>query len=254
MLSFSEDSNNVPKFALWESVFTFLIIMGGVIFTFVIGEYTEQQWSMLGRATLETLFMVSIASVVGFTCGGGVGLYIWNKGQAGLSPSPLLYKVLSLFINSGRSVPYIIFMVLLIPLTRICMGTSIGVVAATFPLTLGAILLFTRFAEDTFKNIPKGIVEMGQTLGASNLQILFKIVVFESMPQLTAHLTNMIVMLIGFSAMAGAIGGGGLGDLAIRYGYQRYDLPFLFLIVFILILMVQCVQGIGDFVARKMRK
>lgn len=145
-------------------------------------------------------------------------------------------------------------MVLLIPLTRIVIGSSIGVVAATFPLLLGAILLFARFAEDTFKNIPKGLIEVGKVMGATNFQILFKIVVFESMPQLIAHLTTLIVMLIGFSAMAGAIGGGGLGDLAIRYGYQRYDLPFLILIVIVLIALVQCVQFVGDTFSRKLRK
>lgn len=213
-----------------------------------------QNLEMLWLATQQTLFMVIISGIFGFVLGTCVGIFLWYKSPRGLTPNSFIYNSLSFFINSGRSIPYIIFMVLLIPLTRVIVGTSIGMVAATLPLSLAAFLLYTRLAEETFQNTPKGLVEAGKVMGATRFQILRKIVFREAMPQLMAHLTNLMVMLIGFSAMAGAIGGGGLGDLAIRYGYQRYDLAFLLLIVIVLIVMVQIVQIIGDKVSGMLRK
>ena len=215
---------------------------------------TLLQANMLYTAALETFFMVGVASFCGLFGGGALGLYLFHKGPLGLDPSPFVHGVLGSFVSATRSIPYIIFMVLLIPLTRIITGSSIGMVAAAFPLSLGAILLFSRLAEDTFSTISKGLIEAGRVMGATKGHILLRIVVFESMPQLIAHFTNLIVMLIGFSAMAGAIGGGGLGDLAIRYGYQRYDLLFLSLVVVVLIFLVHIVQGLGDIFVRFLRR
>lgn len=212
------------------------------------------QVSMLLQATLETLLMVTISSLSGLLIGGGLGLYLWHKSTDGLAPSSILHKLLGSLVNAVRSIPYVIFMVLLIPLTRFMTGSSIGVIAATFPLSLGAIFLFARLSEDTFHNTPKGLVEAGKVMGASVPHILRKIVLLESMPTLLAHFFNLVIMLIGFSAMAGAMGGGGLGDLALRYGYQRYDLAFLSMIVLLLICMVYIIQTAGDHVVRKLRR
>ena len=202
----------------------------------------------------ETLFMVCVASIFGFVCGVPIALCLWKSSPHGIKPRPLMHKLLSLFINASRSIPYIIFMVLMIPLTRMLVGSSIGTLGATVPLTLASILLYTRFAEEAFYSIPKGMIEAGQVMAARNSQIIRKIVLSEAMPQLIAHLTTLVIMIIGFSAMAGAVGGGGLGDLAIRYGYQRYDILFLSVIVCVLIIMVQCVQMTGDWIVRKLRK
>ncbi len=205
------------------------------------------------KGFLETVAMVTLSAALGFVIGTPIALFLWIISPVGLTPKPFWHKVNGFIINALRSIPYIIFMVLLLPLTRLIVGTSIGTLAATLPLSLAAILLYIRLAEDIFETLPKGLVEAGKTMGATKKQILIKIVFSESLPQLAAALTNLTVMLIGFSAMAGAVGGGGLGDLAIRYGYQRYDLLFLGVIVLVLVLMVQCVQMLGNHLVQKLR-
>lgn len=207
---------------------------------------------MLLKSTLETLWMVGISSFFGFSVGVPFALFLWSMQTKGILQCKLGYRLLSFVINSFRSIPYVIFMVLLIPVTRMLVGTSIGTCAASFPLSLAAILLFIRMAEDTFRMIPRGLIEAGLVMGATPLQIVREIVFKESLPSLISALTNLIVMLIGFSAMAGAVGGGGLGDLAIRYGYQRYDLELLSVIVVILIVLVQVVQGMGGYIVQKL--
>lgn len=198
--------------------------------------------------------MVVVASSLGFICGIPLALLLWVSSPHGLKPCALVYRVLSFLINTGRSIPYIIFMVLLIPVTRFLVGSSIGTLGATVPLSLAAILLYTRFAEESFSGISKGMIEAGKVMAATRMQIIRKIVLSEAMPQLMAHLTTLTVMLVGFSAMAGAVGGGGLGDLAIRYGYQRYDIVFLSIIVVILVVLVQSVQMTGDWLVQRLRK
>lgn len=205
---------------------------------------------MLVKSTFETLWMVGISSFCGFGFGVPLALLLWSLETKGILRCRWGYQILSFMINSLRSIPYVIFMVALIPLTRFLMGTSIGTNAAAFPLSLAAILLFTRMAEDIFRTLPKGLIEAGRVMGATSMHIVYHIVFRESLPALVSAITNLMVMLIGFSAMAGAVGGGGLGDLAIRYGYQRYDVQLLGVIVLILVLLVQCVQGIGGLIVR----
>lgn len=205
---------------------------------------------MLLKSTFETLWMVGVSSFFGFSFGVPLALLLWSLETKGILRCRVGYQSLSFVINSFRSIPYVIFMVLLIPVTRLLIGTSIGTNAAAFPLSLAAILLFTRMAEDIFRTVPKGLIEAGRVMGATSMQIVRHIVFLESLPSLFSALTNLIVMLIGFSAMAGAVGGGGLGDLAIRYGYQRYDVHLLSVIVLILVVLVQSVQGVGGFIVR----
>ena len=253
MFEFSGNDNGVIRLSLWTALITLAMFTFEVSTSFFTQLYSAQQWHMILNSTLETLFMVFVSGSFGFITGVIMGIFLWNKSPNGLAPSPFTYRFLSLFVNSGRSIPYIIFMVLLIPFTRVLVGSSIGTIAATLPLSLAAFLLYTRLAEETFFTTPKGLIEAGKVMGATHFQILRKIVLKEALPQLVGHLTNLMVMLIGFSAMAGAIGGGGLGDLAIRYGYQRYDLVFLALIVIVLIIMVQIVQFVGESLARRLR-
>jgi D-methionine transport system permease protein len=157
-------------------------------------------------------------------------------------------------VNAIRSIPYIILVVLLMPVTRLIVGSSIGTLAAIIPLSLAGTLLIARMVEDSLRNVPQELVEVGLAMGASKRQIITKILLYEAMPSITAGITTVLINLIGFSAMAGTVGGGGLGDLAIRYGYQRYDLSLMGVIVVVLVILVQGIQMVGDFISRKLSK
>jgi len=203
---------------------------------------------------METLLMVSISMVIGTIMGAMLACLLVITKPSGLWPKPWIAQSLGLVLNGFRSIPFIILIILLIPFTRFCVGTSIGTAAATLPLTIAASLLIARLIEDALNTIPKGLVEVGKALGASNLQIITKIQFREALPLIISGLTTVTINIIGFSAMAGTVGGGGLGDLAIRYGYQRYDFTLLLWIVIILIVMVQIVQMTGDYLSRRMKK
>lgn len=209
---------------------------------------------LLFKATLETLLMVGISSFMATVLGGILGVALMVYGPQGLKPCGWLYNTLGLGVNAVRSIPYIILTVLMIPLTRLLVGTSIGTAAAIVPLALAGMLLVARGVEDALNNVPKGLIEVGQAFGAGTRQIILKILWPEALPQIVAVVTLVVINIVGFSAMAGAVGGGGLGDLAIRYGYQRYDLSLLLAIVIVLILMVQLVQSTGNWLIRCLRK
>lgn len=203
---------------------------------------------------IETLMMVSISMILGTTLGVILaGCLVLTK-PSGLWPHSFVFQTLGMTLNAFRSIPFIILIILMIPFTRFWVGTSIGTAAATLPLTFAASLLIARVIEDALNTIPKGLIEVGKALGASNLQIIVKIQFREALPLIISGLTTVSINIIGFSAMAGTVGGGGLGDLAIRYGYQRYDFTLLIIIVIILIAMVQCVQMVGDYLSTKLKK
>jgi D-methionine transport system permease protein len=206
--------------------------------------------NLLTCGLYETLLMVFISLGIGIIGGCTLGTVLFYVGSQGLKPKPYLYQTLGFSVNSLRSIPYIILIVLLIPLTRLLVGSSIGTWAAIIPLSIASILLIARATEDTFKSVPKGLIEMGLSMGASSTSILGKIIFPEVLSVLISHITNITITLIGFSAMAGTVGGGGLGDLAIRYGYQRYDTALMLLIVFILLCLVQLVQTVGERLSR----
>lgn len=203
-------------------------------------------------ATLQTFVMLIVSGILGLALGIPLGLvlFLTQKGQR--LTSPRLNFWIGLLTNLLRSIPYIILIVLMIPLTRLIVGSSIGLAAAIVPLSLGALLLVARMAEDAFKTVPKELLETGFALGATNSQTVFKILIPESLPSLVSGFTNILIMLVGFSAMSGAVGGGGLGDLAIRYGYQRYDVMMLVTIVLILIGLVQIIQMVGDALSKRL--
>ncbi len=209
--------------------------------------------NLLAYSFYETIFMVSLSLFIGVMVGGSLGILLYYHSTPGLKPRPLLYKALGFMVNSLRSIPYIILTVLLIPLTRFITGSSIGTLSAIVPLSLAAILLIARATEDTLRTVPKGLIEMGLSLGADPLFIIKKIILPEALPTLIAELTNITIILVGFSAMAGTVGGGGLGDLAIRYGYQRYDTVLMAFIVLILLLIVQAIQAVGKYLTNYFR-
>ena len=209
---------------------------------------------LLLNSLYETLVIVSIASFFSLILGIPLALLLIVTRKGGLYDHPIISHLTNFFVNAIRSIPYIILTVLIMPLTRVLVGTSIGTLAAIVPLTIAGALLVARVAEEAMRQVSQGVIEIGLASGASRFQIIRTILLPEAMPGCIAGITTVVVNLIGFSAMAGAVGGGGLGDLAIRYGYQRYDLPLVLMIVVILIAMVQFVQMIGNTVVRRITK
>lgn len=203
-------------------------------------------------ACWETLLMVLISCAVAVLLGVPLGVILLITGKHHLLPSPRLNKILGLITNGVRSIPFIILMVAIIPLTRLLVGTSIGTAAATVPLTLAAIPFVGRIVEAAMEQVPWGLVEAALAMGATPLQIIYKVLLPESLPTIIRGITLTLIALIGYSAMAGVIGGGGLGDLAIRYGYQRFDIHVMLWTIAILILLVQLLQMTGDLIARKL--
>ena len=198
--------------------------------------------------------MVGISTVVGLLLGLPLGILLFNSAPGGLAPCRWISYGASFLVNSARSIPYIILTVLLIPFTRLVTGSSIGTLSAVVPLGLSAALLTARVVEDALKNVSKGLIEAGVAMGATRNQIIRKILVPECLPGLVSGLTLVVVSITGFSAMAGAVGGGGLGDLAIRYGYQRFNWEVLVIVVVILVALIQLIQFGGDRLSAYFRK
>jgi D-methionine transport system permease protein len=210
--------------------------------------------SLLLHSFWETILMVGTSVVLSILIGVPLAVLLSITAPNGLWPHPWLNHTLGGCVNAIRSIPYIILIVLLMPVTRLIVGSSIGTLAAIFPLSLAGALLVARMVEDSLRNVPQELVEVGLAMGASRRQIITKILLYEAMPSIATGITTVLINLIGFSAMAGAVGGGGLGDLAIRYGYQRYDLSLMMVIVVILVILVQGIQMVGDFISRKLSK
>lgn len=206
---------------------------------------------IIWQSLLETLAMVAISGGVGALLGVPLGVVLFITDRKSFVPMPAFNAVLGTVINALRSVPFIILLVAIIPFTRLVVGTSIGTAAAVVPLTLAVAPFIARIVETSLREVDKGLIEAAQSMGATNLQIVTKILLPEAMPGVVSGLTISIIALIGYSAMAGAIGGGGLGDLGIRYGYQRFMPEVMWTVVLILIVLVQGIQMIGDWIVRK---
>ncbi|WP_421292006.1 methionine ABC transporter permease [Aeromonas taiwanensis] len=205
---------------------------------------------LMYQATVETLYMVGVAALFTLLLGLPIGVLLVVTRKEGVLPLPRVNMVLGLLINIGRSLPFVVLLIALIPLTRLLVGTTLGSTAAIVPITLGAFPFFARVVENALDEVDKGRVEAVLAMGGSGWHVVAKALLPEALPALLAGLTLTVVMLIGFSSMAGVIGGGGLGDLAIRYGYQRFDDQVMAGTVVLLLLLVQLVQGVGDRVVR----
>ena len=195
---------------------------------------------------VETLIMVGISGVVAAIFGIPLGVTLNITDANGIVPHPLFNRVLGLVVNAVRSTPFIILLVAVIPFTRLITGSSIGTAAAVVPLTIAATPFVARLVESALREVDAGLIEAAHAMGATNRQIIYKVLLPEAFPGIVAGLTITIVSLVGYSAMAGAIGGGGLGDLGIRYGYQRFLPEVMLAVVLILIAFVQIVQSLGD--------
>lgn len=213
-------------------------------------ELIESLW----QATAETFYMVGISTIVAVILGLPLGLLLVLTGTGNVLASPRLHKVLSAIVNTGRSFPFIILLVVLTPLTRLIVGTSIGSTAALVPLTLAAIPFFGRIAETSILEVDRGLIEAAQAMGCSYWQIVLKVLVPEALPSIVLGVTILVINLLNASAMAGAVGGGGLGNLAIQYGYQRFDVGVMIATIVILIVLVQVLQFVGDRIAQQLRK
>ena len=214
----------------------------------------EDMIPLLTKALGETVYMVAVSMIIATIIGVPVGvlLHVTTKGQ--ILESPILNKVLSSVINAVRSIPFIILLVAIIPFTRLVVGSSIGTTAAMVPLVIASIPFIGRQVETSLREVPEGIVEAAQSMGATPMQIISRVLLPEAMPNIVAQLTTVVIALVGESAMAGAVGGGGLGDLAIRYGYQRFRPDIMIATVVVLIVMVQVVQFAGNALAKKLDK
>lgn len=213
---------------------------------------SQMMWYEFLTATWETAYMVILSGLMAVLFGLPLGILLFTTRPHGLLAHSWCYRCLSALTNAIRSIPFIILLVAVIPLTRFITGTSIGTTAAIVPLTIGAIPFVGRLVETAMGEVGHGLVEAGLTMGATPFQIIYRILIPEALPALSKGITLMLVALIGYSAMAGAIGGGGLGDLAIRYGYQRFDVVVMIDTIIILIIMVQLLQYIGDSIAKKL--
>ncbi len=215
---------------------------------------SEQIINLFLTCTLQTLQKTVISTVVAMILGIPLGVILVVTSKGHILENLAVNKALGVVINATRSVPFIILMVAIIPFTRMIAGTSIGTTAACVPLTIAAIPFLARLVETSIKDINFGVVEAAQAMGASPLQIIRKVLLPEALPTIIDNITVLIVNLIGYSAMAGAIGGGGLGDIAIRYGYQRFQGDVMLATIIILIVLVQLIQMAGDGLSKRMNK
>ena len=203
-------------------------------------------WQEIGYASLDTLNMLGGATLFTVLLGLPLGVLLFLTGPRQMFEQRALYAVLSLVVNVLRSVPFVILLILMIPLTVLITGTSLGVAGAIPPLVVGATPFFARLVETALREVDRGIIEATQAMGASTLQIIFRALLPEALPGLIAATTVTAITLVSYTAMSGLIGGGGLGDLAVRYGYQRYQPDVMAVTVILLLVLVQVLQSAGD--------
>lgn len=211
-------------------------------------------FNLLLDPLLDTLYMVFTSAIFGLIIGFPIGILFYITEKNGLWENRLLNELLGIFINIGRSFPFIILMIVLSPLSTYIVGTSIGTSASIVPLSIAAAPFIARIVENSLKEVNPGVIEASLAMGATTLQIIFKVLIPEALPSLVLGMTLTLINLIGYSAMAGAIGGGGLGDLAIRYGYYRFQADIMVISVIVIILLVQGVQILGNKIAFNINK
>ncbi len=209
---------------------------------------------IIGKALIETLEMVFISTIFSVILGFIPAIILTVTANDGLKPNKIIYIILDFIVNTLRSFPFIILMVIIIPLTRLIAGKSIGTEAAMVPLTIAAAPFVARVIESSLREVDKGVIEAAKSFGASNTQIIFKVMLKEAIPSIMSGITLTIISIVGYSAMAGAIGGGGLGQVAISYGYQRFQTDVMIVTCIILIIVVQGLQFLGNYFYNKLSK
>lgn len=205
-------------------------------------------------ALWETVYMVLVSSFLAVVVGVIPAIILVLTDEKGLKPNKTVYKILDFIINILRSFPFIILMIAIFPFTKLVIGKTMGTTAAIVPLTIGAAPFAARIIESSLKEVDPGIIEAAKSFGASNWQIIYKVMFKEAIPSIILGVTLTVISVVGYSAMAGAIGGGGLGDVAIKYGYYRFKTDIMIYTVIVLIILVQIFQSIGDYIYKKLSK
>jgi D-methionine transport system permease protein len=208
--------------------------------------FTNVDWSEIAQATLDTLLMLAGSMVLTVVLGIPLGVLLYLSGKGRLAANPVLNGVLSLVVNVLRSVPFIILLIVMLPVTVLLVGTSLGVAGAIPPLVVGAAPFYARLVETALREVDKGVVEATQAMGGSTFQIVTRALLPEALPGILAGATVTAIALVGYTAMAGVVGAGGLGDLAVRFGYQRFQTDVMVVTVVLLLVLVQILQMIGD--------
>lgn len=214
----------------------------------------ENLVELLYKPLVETLYMIGVSMIFSVIIGLILGTVLVVTSENHIMPSKIINSILSNVINITRSFPFIILLIVLFPLTKLIVGTKIGTTAAIVPLSFAATPFFARMVETALRDIPWGIIEAALAMGSTPMQIIIKVMIPEAMPSIIQAVTTTTIGVLGYSAMAGSIGGGGLGDLAIVYGYQRWRTDIMVITVIVLIVLVVIIQFIGDFISRKIDK
>ena len=206
---------------------------------------------MLLEGTMQTLLMVFASTLFGYIFGLPLGVALFVSDKDGIRPNKTAYRIMDVIVNIGRSIPFIILLILIIPFTRMLVGKSYGTWATIVPLTVSAVPFIGRMVESSLKEVDKGVIEAAQSMGATDLQIIMKVLIAEAKPSLINGATITVGTIIGYSAMAGTVGGGGLGDIAIRYGYYRYETDIMIVTVILIVALVQLFQYLGSLIGKK---
>ena len=206
---------------------------------------------MLAEGTRDTLYMVLISTLLGYVVGLPLGILLTISDVDGISPNKVLYKILDIIINITRSIPFLILLILIMPFTKLVVGKSYGTTATIVPLTMAAAPLIARMVESSLKEVDKGVIEAAFSMGAGGFTIIWKVMVTEARTSLLVGVTIALGTILGYSAMAGVIGGGGLGDIAIRYGYYRYETGVMIVTVAVLVVLMQVLQWAGMLISKK---
>lgn len=213
--------------------------------------WSSEMIKMLGEGVLSTLYMTLVSTFVGYIIGLPMGIVLTITDKNGLHPNRIIYKICDVIVNIVRSIPFLILLVLLIPFTRFLVGKSYGATATIVPLVVAAAPFIARMVESSLKEVDAGVIEAARSMGASNFSVICKVLLPEARVSLVTGMTIAVGTIFGYSAMAGVIGGGGLGDIAIRYGYYRYQTDIMFVTVIILIILVQILQEAGMRISKK---
>lgn len=208
--------------------------------------------NMLLEGTLATLYMTLVATLFGYIIGLPMGIVLAVTDKEGIRPNAVIYKILDFIANLTRSIPFLILLILVMPLTKFIIGKSYGSSATIVPLTIAAAPFIGRMVESSLKEVDKGVIEAAQSMGAGTFTIIWKVLLAEAKTSLLIGVTIAIGTILGYSAMAGVVGGGGLGDIAIRYGYYRYETGIMIVTIVILVILVQILQGIGMMLSKKL--
>ena len=207
--------------------------------------------AMLADGTWDTLYMVLISTLLGYLLGLPLGILLTATDVDGISPNRILYKIIDIIINITRSIPFLILLILIMPFTKLVVGKSYGTTATIVPLTVAAAPLIARMVESSLKEVDKGVIEAAFSMGANAFTIIWKVLVTEARTSLLVGVTISLGTILGYSAMAGVIGGGGLGDIAIRYGYYRYETGIMIVTVAVLVVLMQILQWVGMILSKK---